>query len=549
MSHSSAAALGGGRARRRDRLGTVAGVVEHGQGPPGAEGTTRTFTTPYDELPYGMLVHANTHPVRLATAAALRGVHAAAMDGCRVADLGCAEATQLLYWAEAHPDSEFVGIEVAAQQVTFARERIRSLGLTNVVVHHGDVAELGPELGAFDYIVCHGVYSWVPEAVRDRILSWCRAQLSDTGLAYVSYNANPGWAHNRPLRDLLLLAADGASDLREAVVRCRTVLQHVRGQLDTTTPYGALLHDRIDELLEKPDTAIAHEYLAPHNDAVYVDEFTAHAGAHDLRYLEDLAVRSGPPFNGAGGGVPRTLADVTAQRELDFLRGTTFRAALLCRGDVEVLDERELETVLHLHAAAAITPSGDVDAQGGTEAVFTGRLGGRLHTRSPRMKAALGVLADRWPDSVPVAELVATSGGSEDRAEVDDLLRQLVSLHAQGACELTTERFRLTTEVSGLPVVAGTARLALELGEPVANRRYERVGLDPLLAFVAVRLDGTRDAPAVEAVVLEAADRGELSIADEHGDPIEDPVVLRAEVARLVPHVLGVLAREGMLAG
>jgi hypothetical protein len=71
-------------------------------------------------------------------------------------------------------------------------------------VRQGDIGELGAELGRFDYIVAHSVYSWVPEAVREHILVLCRELLSGNGVAYISYNALPGWRMRGMLRDVLL---------------------------------------------------------------------------------------------------------------------------------------------------------------------------------------------------------------------------------------------------------------------------------------------------------------------------------------------------------
>ena len=53
--------------------------------------------------------------------------------------------------------------------------------------------------GDFDFIICHGVYSWIPEALREDLLRVCRERLTPDGVAMVSavgagMISNPGVA-------------------------------------------------------------------------------------------------------------------------------------------------------------------------------------------------------------------------------------------------------------------------------------------------------------------------------------------------------------------
>jgi 2-polyprenyl-3-methyl-5-hydroxy-6-metoxy-1,4-benzoquinol methylase len=86
----------------------------------------------------------------------------------------------------AYPEARFVGVDLARTQVAAGRARIAKLGLTNIEILCQSFTELGDELGSFDYILCHGVYSWVPTAVQDAILRIIQARLSPVGVAYVS---------------------------------------------------------------------------------------------------------------------------------------------------------------------------------------------------------------------------------------------------------------------------------------------------------------------------------------------------------------------------
>ena len=54
-----------------------------------------------------------------------------------------------------------------------------------------------------DYIIAHGIYSWVPGDVRDKLMAICHDNLSPNGIAYVSYNVFPGWHMLGALRNMM----------------------------------------------------------------------------------------------------------------------------------------------------------------------------------------------------------------------------------------------------------------------------------------------------------------------------------------------------------
>jgi cyclopropane fatty-acyl-phospholipid synthase-like methyltransferase len=147
--------------------------------------------TSYDEVPYESHPFPQTHPDRLATIATLLGLRPPPVQRCRVLELGCAAGGNLIPMALGLPQSSFVGIDLSAVEVAEGQQLIAQLGLKNVQLRHLSILDAGPDLGRFDYILCHGVYSWVPTAVQDKILDVCKHNLSPHGVAYVSYNTLP----------------------------------------------------------------------------------------------------------------------------------------------------------------------------------------------------------------------------------------------------------------------------------------------------------------------------------------------------------------------
>ena len=130
--------------------------------------TTPTPTlASYDETPYTDLPFAQSHPARLAVMARLFGVDAPDVGTARVLELGCAVGGNLIPMAVAMPDAHLVGIDLSGRQIADGRRVVTTLGLENIELQHADIAHVDASYGMFDYIVCHGIYSWVPAAIRE----------------------------------------------------------------------------------------------------------------------------------------------------------------------------------------------------------------------------------------------------------------------------------------------------------------------------------------------------------------------------------------------
>ena len=124
----------------------------------------------YDELPYNSQPFSRTHPLRLAGIARLFGHEAPAMARARVLELGCAAGGNIIPLAALYPEAQFLGVDLGRRQVADAQDRIARLGLTNIEIRCQSITDLPEDAGAFDYIISHGVYSWVPAAVREALL-------------------------------------------------------------------------------------------------------------------------------------------------------------------------------------------------------------------------------------------------------------------------------------------------------------------------------------------------------------------------------------------
>ena len=159
--------------------------------------------TSYEELPYASQAFAETHPDHLASLARLYGLTPPPVERCRVLELGCAAGGNLIPMAVSLPGSHCVGVDLSRRQIAEGQATVAALGLRNVSLEVLSLADIGSSFGKFDFIVAHGIYSWVEEALREKILAICSQNLSPDGIAVVSYNTHPGWRARSMVREMM----------------------------------------------------------------------------------------------------------------------------------------------------------------------------------------------------------------------------------------------------------------------------------------------------------------------------------------------------------
>ncbi len=463
----------------------------------------------YDVLPYDRLSVRETHPDHLAVLARLYGVASPDPDTARVLELGCAEGANLIPMAWYMPRAHFVGLDLSSQQIQTGQTQIDSLGLGNIELQCADVAEANLDDIGFDYIIAHGLYSWVPEDVRSALLDLIRRQLRPGGVAYLSFNALPGWHMRGMLREMLLFHVRTLNAPLQRVNAAREFL----GFLETGL-YGLdalssqyLMHE-MEELRQAPDSYLYHEYLAAVNEPVLFSDFVARAGAAGLRYLCNAELHYQFPAS-LGEGAEQALAalDNPLQRQqyLDFLINRNFHQALLVRDDTASINEPDYEAFSALALYADLAAPRKIDLRKTKPQSFTDMSGEAHAVSHPLTKAALAQLTRVYPQAVNYRELelsartqVANAGDKRLADQTDHLFGELfylfisgtigASSHAGGAIPNPQEPLQAT------PLASLEARFGR-----VVDSRHRRLMLDETSARLIAMLDGSRERMALAA--------------------------------------------------
>lgn len=460
--------------------------------------------TSYDDFPYQSVPLRQTHPDHLATVASLFGFDAPDASRARVLEIGCASGGNLIPLAASYPQASFVGIDLSAVQIAQGAVEIDALGLTNIRLQAMDAMAFGAAEGSFDYIIAHGIYSWVPAPVQDKILAICATQLADNGIALVSYNALPGWRMLGIVREAMLYQTRGLVDPPARVAQARATLDFLADAVpDKDSAYGRLLRLAAEHIRQKPDYYVLHEYLEDTNEALYFEQFVDRVAARGLRYLGDSDVRAMLAI-GLPPKVDETLNRIAPglmRREqfLDFLRSRSFRHSLLIRQGAALDRKLSPARVMALRVAAPVQRDvAPIDLASDRAETF--RLAdGRSLEASPRIvKSALAILAAHWPLPIPFDELhekAATqlgAGARDPLAERQLLAAEFLRLHLGGAAELHRAAPPFVLAAGPLPEASALARRDATRSAASANLRHESIALQESDRALLPLLDGTR---------------------------------------------------------
>ena len=297
--------------------------------------------TIYSELGYKSMPFPYTTPATLEAYAALVGVSAPNPKTARVLELGATYGGNIISQALFNPDATFVGIELSQEQVEKGNEVIANAGLTNVSLIQSDIASIGSEIGTFDYIIAHGVYSWVDDGVKEALLRLIDEHLAEDGIAYVSYNTYPGWHTMEEVRQLMMFSNRDKTQFnhKEKVLHGKTIGSIVGSQIlkyDNLKERNSKFLGALRSVMQKDEYYVGHDHLEPNNDPVYFYQFNDHLAAHNLAYLcdADLTLSMVRSFDADIADTLDKLApnDHVAQEQyLDFMLDTTFRKSIICK--------------------------------------------------------------------------------------------------------------------------------------------------------------------------------------------------------------------------
>jgi len=513
----------------------------------------------YDQVPYTSRAFAVTHPEHLRAMGTLFGMSPTSPTHARVLELGSAAGGNILPVACTYPDARFLGIDYSRVQAEEGKRNIQALGLTNARIEHEDILQFDPKShGKFDYIICHGVFSWVPEKVREKILAICKESLTPQGLAYISYNTYPGWKMREIIRDMMNFHAGARPTAAEKVAQSRAILEFIHRFADPQTAFGKLLANEAEIIKAAPNDYLLHEHLEETNLPFYFKDFMSLAHKHGLNYVAEAHIDEMMPHF-QGPEVLKALETVSGgnilmmEQYIDFFRNRRFRRTLLTLAEntpnlTRRIDPENLRR-FHIAAFFAADPV-NLPLTEVKEQKFIDPEGRTINSQVPVVRASLLALSEAWPGTLRFSEwLEATRkllGGPQPNDE--NLLNELlVRAFCGGLVRLRTNPMVAGNSIAEKPIAFAPTRCqALANQNEATTIWHNTIKINDLQRVVTGLLDGTRTQTDIIEEIVRKCQAREWNLGHE-GVPVTDAAMIRQLILPVLPTALNELRKSGIL--
>ena len=507
----------------------------------------------YDRVPYPSLIFPQTNVDRLATLARYFGMEATAPTKCRVLELGCGDGTNLLAQAYAFPESTFIGIDLSTPHIIEAQKCASMLGADNVEFIQEDIQNLSCErLGQFDYIIAHGLYSWVPPVVREHTMKIYQDCLTKSGIGYISFNTNPGSYLRKAFWEGVKFRTREIDNLEEKISAARQFADFVKLTLAADGAFRQIVERETQLLTTESAEYLIHDDLADPNDGFFFYEFMDTVARFGLQFVSD----ANPPAMFGHDFSPDALKFIDEMSGGDFIKrhqyfdlinARRFRSTVLCRDDIKLTrfpDETVIDRFFIISPLAPSTENGCV--WDGSEIEFSNKTGSTIKTDEPLTKMALFYLHSVWSGGASFDEMVnrsktALSNHSVmvDDKDVKSLRATLKYLFEGGVVTLYTCRREFSPEPGDMPTVSLFAQLQLARGDKsILSHSGNLYDLDnDFLRRLLKLLNGKRD-----RVELAAEMRRIINVSPEERDAVFE------RLPAMIESGLKQIARLGFLA-
>lgn len=537
-----------------------------------SDNTSLTTEKLYDELPYRSVSYAGSQPSNIACIALLFGLSPAAPENSRVLELGCASGGNIIPLAVRYPNSTFLGIDLGERHVREAQEQIAALGLTNIEIRKGDIAEIDLSDDKFDFIIAHGVYSWVPEAAQDAILKIGGQSLTENGVLYVSYNIFPGWNMRSVIRDICMYHAGKSGNPKERVARARWALQQVADTSSEDSPYGQLLRNEAKLNATQPDSYILGEFLADYNSPCYFHEFIERASKRGVSYLSEADLSASVPetLGEEKAKLIRSIAGdsgVAIEQYMDFFGGRQFRRSILTRADQASRISRSIaaDKLASLYFSSILVEEkngeskpeseakqdGDADASSDSVGVIFQDGRSKINVTDPVLLDILRYLEAAYPENRSPKEICdhLVELGKLEENQRETMLKVFFTLTVNGKLQISASQLKSGRANDEKPKVWALAQQeALIEQDWITSLRHSPISIKPNIKQVLKFVDGTSDFAGITDKIIDGLLDGSIKLDGKDLPEGTKREAMQAGTEKTLNAILTMLERNALLA-
>lgn len=460
----------------------------------------------YDDIPYFSSAFSFSAPTHLYACARLVGLEPTPPSRAKVLEIGCSFGGNLIPYAVHFLNAKFIGIDLSKEQINSGKKIVEQMGLKNIELIAQNIADLTPDsFGGekFDYIIAHGVYSWVPDSVRTAILRTIKEHLALNGVAYLSFNAYPGWHISDILRHVMLKARkanpdDGLLFIKQTLSKYEEFLLLAKANnAMPLCPIDSLLY-MLNRIKGSEEFYLEHDYLEADNRPFYFDDFCEDLRQNSLSYLIDAhlhdATKPGTGYEPVDEFVEANFDSIGLKKDMfDTLNFTNFNKSLIVH---ETTRNRIKDKTLDINDFACLNLIANFKK--GDDGRYYFSDGTQMDMR---YEFIYSIFEQMYPNSVSLSQIFTILSNNNLDAEelansafmgfleVLKLDRVLISPTGMQNIIYEKNRARLKPEVVGyLRYFASTPKPNISF----ANMLGQNADITPLFAAVALKFDGSK---------------------------------------------------------
>jgi methyltransferase-like protein/2-polyprenyl-3-methyl-5-hydroxy-6-metoxy-1,4-benzoquinol methylase len=509
----------------------------------------------YDEIPYESYPYKQSHPDNLATIAELFGMKSPEPAGARILELGCASGGNIIPLAIKYPKAKIVGIDLSKIQINLATKQANDLKLNNIKFHQISITDIDESYGKFDYIIAHGVISWVPGPVRQKIFDICGQLLSDNGVAYISYNALPGWNMIKSIREMMLFHGNNFTNTDDKLTQAKLFLQFVKEVIEKNdTPYAKVIQQEVELLASQHDSYIMHDHMEEENHPYYLYKFIEEADKRGLQYLGDTNLAS-MYLGNMPDEVSRQLGQikdiVRVEQYMDFINNRRFRSSLLCRKSASLnrsLKANDIEKFyLAINVTADVPYSASLKLDNKEQSLkfyLNNKKDQGISTISSVMKAILYTFAENPLTSLSIDQVVKAASSKLPNFKDTDIRQELVdnamNLVFSGYMQISNEAHNYVTKIDNKPIIYKLARYQAEHINTtwVTNAQSQMINITILEKYSFKYMDGKHTKEEIIDLVLDNhIAKGQITV-NKDGVKLEEHDAIKVELAKALDQIL-----------
>ncbi|WP_321959179.1 class I SAM-dependent methyltransferase [Burkholderia cenocepacia] len=322
----------------------------------------------FSRAPYVHGYNRLINPQMLRMICVFAGVEYPSGKGANYLELGFGQGLSINIHASANEGS-YWGVDFNAIHASGAK-RMAAASEANIHIFNESFRDFSArsDLPEFDFIVLHGVWSWISDENRAFIVDIINRRLRVGGIVYVSYNCFPGWAPIIPVRELMTLymrksgrASESDAVVSDAISFAREVLKSQSTYL-AGNPVAAHHLDTLGDDYKY----IAHEYLNSEWEITTLERVANQLAGAQLNFVASTRMLENIDafcVDEAGKRLLDEIRDpVTRVSVMDYMMNARFRCDVFAKGALPVFPAEHRENWKGMRFTLVV-PKGEIPSK------------------------------------------------------------------------------------------------------------------------------------------------------------------------------------------